>query len=213
MATAEKKKQLYMDVAQKASAPLNKREKCAIGRGGVEKEPRRYHLMPEEQVRLMKRIQDDGKFISPYGAGRLYTYIINALVELGAGKPHTVAEVFDKFKELASAAASKNGTGKTLWERFTERPPRNPKTAFEPLAKFMQNVEVLQRLGGKDPYAFKLAQLGACIDVYIEPSRHVKIQLRVNIPRGDPVKPVNTNRKRSYKKTVDQLPSGIMIEN
>jgi hypothetical protein len=216
MGTTAKAKQLYLDVAQQASIPISEREKCAVGRGGVNKVPRCYHLSKEDLLSLQKRIQDSGKFISPYGSGRLYTYIIESLVSLGVNESHPFSAVFAKFKELASCETSKNETGKTMWERFTGRSPRNAETAKDPLARIMQNIQVMQRLGGKDPYGFKLAQLGACIDVFVQaqadPSRRVMIQLRTNIPRNDPVKPINTDRKRSYKKTVDSIPAGIVIE-
>lgn len=210
MATSPKR-QLYMDVATFANAPLSERIFCADGRGGVKKIPRRYHLLPEELITLKKDMAEKNKFISPYGTGRLYTFILDSLVALGAGKAHPVSAVFAKFEQLASHESTKDKNGHTLWHRFANKAPRNPKTGRDPLAKFLQNIEVLQRLGGDHPYAFKLAQVGACIDIYVDAARQIKIQLRTGIPHGDPVKPVNLNRKRQYTKTVDEVRSGIII--
>lgn len=204
-------RQLYMDVASKANAPLNKREKCAVGRRGKQKIPRRYHLMGDELIALKNEIQEKGRFVSPYGAGRLYTFIIESLVALGTGKAHPIGSVYSKFKELASDKSTKKEDGSTLWDRYSKKEPRNPKTARGPLAKFIQNIEVMQRLGGSHPYAFKLAQLGACIDIFVESSKSMKVLLRIGIPVGDPVRPVNMNRKRAYRKTVDQIPSGMIV--
>jgi hypothetical protein len=39
----------------------------------------------------------------------------------------------------------------------------------------------------------------------------VKVQLRTGIADGDPVQPLNTNRKRKYTKTVDSIPAGLII--
>jgi len=208
---AKKTRQLYMDVAATANVPLDKRKKVAIGRGGERRILRRYHLLPDEQVRLLREMQEKNKFISPYGAARLYTYIIDALSTLGAGKSHKVSAVYAKFRELASNESTKNAEGKTLWDRFYNKPVRNETTGREALGRFIQNVEVIQRLGGDHPYGFKLAQVGACIDVLVDGKGEILLQLRTNIIQGDPVKPINMNRKRQYTKTVDEVASKVVI--
>lgn len=205
------KRQLYLDVASHANAPLNQRKKVADGRGGERKIPRRYHLMAGEVVALRKEMAEAGKFVSPYGAGRIYTYIIDSLVSLGTGKPHTVIAVYNKFVELASDERTRDTNGRTLWDRFDSKVSRNVETGRDSMGKFMQNVEVLQRLGGDHPYAFKLAQVGACIDILVDATRQVRIQLRTGIPDGEAVRPINTNRKRNYTKTVDEVPAGTII--
>jgi len=208
---AKKNKQLYMDVAGHANIPLSARKKVVAGRGGESKVPRKYHLKADKLVELRRQIQDAGHFISPYGANRLYSFIIDALVLLGTGKPHPVSVVYKKFQEVASKPETIKH-GMTAWERFIERPCRNPDTGRDDFTRFLQNIEVLQRLGGNHPYGFKLAQIGACIDIVVDANRQVKVQLRTGIADGDPVHPLNTNRKRKYTKTVDSIPAGLIID-
>lgn len=206
-----KSRALYLDIASQANAPFSQRQACVNGRDGVRRIPRRYHLQSIEIVDLKKEMQEKGRFISPYGSGRIYTYIIESLVVLGVGKAHEFSLVYDKFIEIASAEETRDKSGFTLWERFENRKSRNFDTGRDPRGKFMQNLEVLQRLGGDHPYALKLAQIGACIDILVDACQQVKVQLRVDIADGDPVRPVNLNRKRSYTKTVDSVSSGIVI--
>lgn len=206
-----KTRQVYLDVATHANAPVSERKAVANGRNGERKVPRRYHLQADEIVALRQEIAEKGHFISPYGTGRIYTYIIDSLVGLGAGKAHDFQQVYDKFKELASAEKTKDVRGRTLWDRFTEKVTRNVDTGRDPMGKFMQNLEVLQRLGGDHPYAFKLSQLGACIDILVDQNQQIRIQLRTGIGDGEDVKPVNLNRRRNYTKTVDLVPAGMII--
>ena len=162
---------------------------------------------------LKKEMQEAQRFISPYGSGRIYTYIIDSLVSLGVGKSHPFVMVYEKFIELASEESTRDELGRTLWDRFDKKESRNTDTGRCSLGKFMQNLEVLQRLGGDHPYALKLAQVGACIDILKDQNQEVKIQLKVGIPDGEAVHPVNMNRKRTYTKTVISVPSGLIIAN
>ena len=211
MANGAKTKQVYLDIASYANASVHKRSAVANGRNGERKIPRRYHLQADEIVMLRKQMQDQGKFISPYGTGRIYTYIIDALSTLGVGKAHDFLAVYEQFKELASAEKTKGSTGETLWERFSGREARNVETGRDPMGKFMQNLEVLQRLGGSHPYALKLAQVGACIDILVDQEAKIRVQLRTGIADGDAVKPINLNRKRNYTKTVDSVKAGLVV--
>jgi hypothetical protein len=206
-----KARQTYIDVAEAANAPVNERKAVAHGRNGERKIPRRYHLQAEEIVTLRQQIADKGQFISPYGAGRIYSFIIDSLIALGAGKAHDFQTVYDKFKELASADKTRGKEGMTLWERFSSKEARNLDTGRDPMGKFMQNLEVLQRLGGDHPYAFKLDQMGACIDILVDAEQSIRVQLRTGIPDGEDVKPINLNRRRNYTKTVDSVPAGMIV--
>ena len=205
------KRQLYMDIATEANEPILQRKTVANGRGGIKKVARRYHLKADEIIALKKEMEELQRFVSPYGVNRIYTCIINAIVSLGENKPHSMLDAYNKFIELGSSEETKDLDGRTLWERFSEKEVRNTETGRDPLGKFVQNIEVLQRLGGDHPYAFKLAQVGACIDILVGADQQVMVMLRTGIADGDPVKPVNMNRKRAYTKTLDSIPSGTII--
>lgn len=206
-----KSRQLYLDVASHAEIPLANRKEVVSGRGGELRVPRRYHLKADKLIALRNQMKESGHFISPYGANRLYTFIIEALSELGTNKPHACNVVWEKFKEVASRPGTTKA-GKTAWERFSERPSRSATTGLDDFSRFLQNLEVLQRLGGDHPYGFKLSQVGACIDILMDIETGMKVQLRTGITDGEPVKPVNMSRKRVYKKTVDFIPAGTLID-
>jgi hypothetical protein len=53
--------------------------------------------------------------------------------------------------------------------------------------------------------------MGACIDILTDQDQQVLVQLRTGIADGDIVKPVNTNRRRNYTKTVDSVSAGMII--
>lgn len=204
-------RQLYKDIATEANPPLRDRAAVAKGRGGKNKIARCYHLKPDEMITLKKKMTESGTFISPYGAGRIYTAIINSLVALGTGKAHPISLVFTKFEEICTLESTKDEDGKTMWDRFMGKSPRNEATARDPFAKFLQNIEVLQRLGGAHPYAFKLAQVGACINIYVAQNQQINVELKTGIPVDSEVKPINMNRQRKYTKTVDSVPSGTIV--
>jgi hypothetical protein len=207
----KKGRTLYLDIASQVNGPLSNRSAILNGRGGEKKIPRCYHLKPDEIVQLKKEMSESGKFISPYGPGRIYTYILNALSELGENQPHSLIKAYSKFKELATKSETIKKDSSTLWDRFNKKAPRNTSTGRDPFSKFVQNLEVLQRLGGNNPYALKLAQVGACINILVDKERQVTVELRTGIPAGETIKPVNLNRKRSYTKTVDSMESGVII--
>ncbi len=172
---------------------------------------RNHHLTNDEIVSLRAKMQETGKFISPYGKNRLYTFILDSLSSLGENQIHHINAVFNKFVEIASHESTKDENEQTLWERFSAKQPRNLSSARDVAGKFKQNLEVMQRLSGQHPYGLKLAQVGACIDIYMDSESQLKVCLRTNIPHGDPVKPINTSRKRQHKKAIEEVSSGVSV--
>ena len=75
--------------------------------------------------------------------------------------------------------------------------------------RIMQNIRVLQRLGGANPYGLKLAQVGACINVYGTKSKPY-VELQIGIRSGEDVAPVNEARERNYPKSISAVSSGFM---
>lgn len=207
-----KQRSLYLDKAQFANVPLSERKQVIVGRAGQRRVVRRHHLMPSQIALIKARILQTGRFVSPYGANRLYTLMIDSVAALGENQVHGIGEVFAKFREIANDPCTLRGH-KTAWDRFSKREARNEKTHRDALARFVANLEVLQRLGGDHPYGLKLAQLGACIDLLIDKqTKIIQVRLRTNIVDGAAVIPVNENRKRKHNKVNSLIVSGLVVD-
>jgi hypothetical protein len=206
------KKTVYSEVATYANCKNAERSEVVVGRDGSKKSIRRYHLLKKKQIRLLNQIESTGRFVNPYGTNRIYGMIINSLIECGENASHTLGDVFMKFREIASKPGTMQN-GLTAWDRFASKAPRNEDTHLEAFPRFLYNVEYLQRIGGIHPWGLKLAQLGACIDVLKDKEGMILIRLRTNIPTGSPITPINMNRVRQVMKTVQSLPSKLVIED
>lgn len=207
-----KERTLYLDQAHLANVPVSQRVEVPNGRQGANRKVRRHHLLPAKVLSLRQEMTNKGRFISPYGANRLYSLIVDSLIGLGENEAHNIGAVFKKFREIASDQATIKKQ-MTAWDRFTNKKARNELTHRDALARFCANIEVLQRLGGNHPYGLKLAQLGACIDILVDKNNKeiLFVKLRTNIPEGSDVSPINENRKRQYTKTCNAVKSGLMI--
>lgn len=205
-------RKLYLEHAHLANVPLSRRVEISNGRQGAARKPRRHHLLADKVLSLRQEIATKGHFISPYGANRLYSLIVDALIALGENQPHNIGSVFGKFREIANSADTIRNQ-QTAWDRFAKREARNEKTHRDALARFCANIQVMQRLGGNHPYGLKLAQIGACIDILTDKNNTDLwfVRLRTNIPEGASVTPLNESRQRNYTKTCNSVPSGIII--
>jgi len=208
----------YSEIAAEANKPLGSRSPVASGRGGKKQVPRRYHMTAEETVAHRKRCEEAGRYISPYrGAEGQYNAIIQAMSLLGADKVHFSRDVYKKVEEILSREETKDSSGKTAWQRFIDKPSRNTETGRSPFRRFQQNCTVLQRLGGQNPYGFKLAQTGACLDILRVPQKteggkEIFIEalcLRTGIT--DIVAPVNEQKKRKYKRGAEGVRPGPLM--
>lgn len=201
----------YVDVAAAANPSL--RDRTPIARkNGEFKVLRRYHLLRKRVEELQSEIKRTNRFVSPYGANRLYSMVINSIVESGENIDHPVSVVFGKFRELMSDPSTIRNN-QTAWDRFNQKTPRNENTHLTAFPRYIYNLEVLQRLGGDHPYGFKLAQLGACIDINFDAAGMILVKLRTGIPNGAEVRPINSTRKRKSGKTVSCVPAGMMFDS
>ena len=205
------RRQLYSDRAAYAGKRGSSDDKLIVGRKGRLRQIRCYHLTSPQLVSLRRRIEREGRFVSPYGVKRLNTMVINAFVECGTDTYHPLYVVFDRLQTIMSVSTTIRGN-ETTWHRFFERAPKNEHTHLPPLPRFLQTIEFLQRLGGNHPIGLKLAQLGACFDVIKDSEGMLLARLRTGIPIGDMVQPINTNRVRRYTKTVNGVASGSTFD-
>lgn len=194
----EKKKVSYHDIAAEANKPVAMREGLPIGRSGKKAVPRRYHMHDEKFEEIQKVISKNGKFVSPFRkGGGSYNAIVEALISLGENERHRVYDVYEAFQEYLKKVPSRKRDGKNAWEDFDEKENRNELTGRDSFGRFLQNVHVLQRLGGANQYGFKLAQLGACIDILKDSEEDIYLCLRTGITGL--VTPVRQTRIRMRK--------------
>ncbi len=202
----------YTDHITEASKPIAKRQETIVGRNGMKRVVRRHHLSMSAQTQILQEMAASGKFVSPYKKYSSYWGVTTALAELGENKWHQPSKILLAMQSSMSAAESKDRSGKTSWERFKGRPARSPE-GLDYIARIMQNCNVLQRTGGDDPYALKLAQVGASLDIREDEKGVPEFRIRTRIPKGEMVVPLNEAKSRVCKKSVEGFPSMISFSD
>jgi hypothetical protein len=137
-----------------------KSKKMVIGRGGRQVEERKYKLLAAEVTAYKAEFDAGEKIPNPFNKGTKY-FALEALKALGANRNHSWTRFIEKFKELASASDTKNEDGKTFWQVFKGKEPRNEKTGLNWEGRLEQTLEVCQRTGGNHPYAQPLLDMGS----------------------------------------------------
>lgn len=150
----------YGQIRSITESPLRGRRQLAIGRGGARVKPRRYHLTADRIKELRTERETNGTIPNPFNAG-CYHAIVSSLSSLGVDRKHTFAAVYAEARKQMSVAATKDEDGLTAWQRFTKKEAKGSKeTSLDASDRFLQNIKVLQRLGGFNPYGLKLLEVG-----------------------------------------------------
>lgn len=210
MSDKKKSRKTYYDHAKEASKPISERKLTIEGRGG-KRSVRRHHLDPKTQTELLKQMETSGQFLSPYKAFGGYWGATAALAKLGPNEFRSTAEIVKSFEAVMSDESSRDKAGRTAWERFKNKRPRSRKNGLDWFGRILQNLTVLQRIGGDDPYGLKLAQVGACIDLKHDEGGQTLVRLRTGIPKGQPVAPLNEIKQRNCVRSVESIPSQIVF--
>lgn len=203
------KKKTYYDHAKEASKPIAERKETITGRNGQKRAVRRHHMSMKIQTEFLQQMQESGKMPSPYKRYTSYWGVTSALSDLGENQWHSPADILKAMEARMSHEDSKDKRGKTAWDRFKGRKARSKDRGLDYVGRLIQNLNVLQRLGGDDPYALKLAQLGACIDIRPTDKKMPQAMLRTGITKGDPVIPINEMKKRKCTRSIESVPSQI----
>lgn len=186
-------KRSYFEMIAEAEKPIAERRALPVGRGGSEAVQRRHHLLVSDIDQLGAAFRDGDKFPNPYNRA-CYHYLLETLKSLGAittadkAKRVKFSTVYDRFKELTSDKSTKDGEGKTFWQRFKGRESRNEDTGRDEEGRLLQNLEVMQRVTGKNCYGIKVDQVakavlglaGACIDILRGNGGEVLVTLNLN---------------------------------
>lgn len=200
-------KMTYCDHIGEAALPISKRRATIKGRDGKMQSVRRHHLDQVKLADIHKEMEISGKFVNPYKKYFGYWAIAESLSKLGVNQYHPIAAVIGAMKESLSEPESLDKAGRTGWDRFVDKTPKSRSNGLDWFGRITQNLNVMQRIGGMDPYALKLAQVGACIDLKADEHGQAMVQLRTGIPKNEPVVPVNELKRRKCVRSVSSLPS------
>jgi hypothetical protein len=179
----KKKKEVYDEKRQEEveKKPTGKREKYLNDKGELV-EPRKLHATEKDaqksRDRFGKTTKDTppeikakagDKFHNPYRLAGIYHAQVQSLFLLGSNDWHHEKDVMNKMKEIMLLIKSSNKYHDNIWEVFEKKEVKTGvMTSKDVTGRIRQNFRVLQRLGGNSPYAFKLKQVSACIDIRIE---------------------------------------------
>lgn len=169
----------YFEMIGEAEKSVNDRRNLPVGRGQSEVIVRRHHLLTEDIDVLKDQAKEGDNFPNPFNRGS-YHFLLEAIkkarafttAEKGVSRL-SFARLYDSFKELTSDASTKDDNGKTLWQRFKGKDARNNETGRDEEGRLLQNLEVMQRVTGRNCYGLKIDQVakavlglkGACIDI------------------------------------------------
>ncbi len=199
----------YYAHAKEADAPAKQRPESVVARHGGKQKIRRHHLTRAQMDSLMEAMKQQNRWLCPFNPPKAYWGLVEALYQLGPNKRHLFGAVYAKMQEIMSKDEYRDAAGRTAWEKFEGKSNRSPSTGKDAFDRIMQNIRVLQRLGGANPYGLKLAQVGACINVYGTKSKPY-VELQIGIRSGEDVAPVNEARERNYPKSISAVSSGFM---
>lgn len=190
----------YESIKDEANKPKKDRQACILNRSGELVVPRRHSLLDgklEEKIKMW----ESGTFSNPYRAGGKYWAFVEALFRLGINSRHSFIDVKAKMKELLSVY--KDAKGKTVWEKF-EEVIIDDNLGKDIRGKIIQNACVLQRIGNrrdKNPYGYKLKQLGCVVDILVNDAGGLSFQLRTGISGDDmPINEISRKGRRSKEK-------------
>ena len=202
---------VYYNHATEAALAGSERPESVTRRDGSKQKARRHHIMEADLIKKTEQMKLQERWIGPCNKWKTYWAIIEALYQLGPNEKHLFGAVFIKIQELMDDPASNDSSERTAWQRFADKSSRNDTSGKDPLGRIWDSIKVLQRLGGANPYGLKLAQLGACINIYGDKNKPY-IELKIGIPAGYDVIPINEIRSRDYPRSVVSVPSGYKAE-
>jgi hypothetical protein len=167
----------YSDIEVGVEKCLGEREDIFNRRGSLIT-PRKYHMTNKQLDKGRERwlestsdVSDEIKsksstgFFNPYRPNGSYYGAVQSLYLLGANEWHAFGKVRGKMQEDMSTRKSATNR-QNSWEKFAYRGAREGAASTKDLmGRIVQNFRTLQRLGGINPYAYKLKQLLATVDV------------------------------------------------
>lgn len=172
----------YNDEFQKkVEKPVGKRDKL-VNRRGKEFIPRCFHMTKKKlSTKKQKWVEDakevnpeilklvGSKFFNPFRAGGPFYGALQALFLLGANKYYTYFKIHDVMEEVMDKIMvynPKDKETKSAWIRFLNRSEREDAINTKDIqGRIHGNFRTMQRLGGVNPYGYKLKQICCCVDI------------------------------------------------
>ena len=200
----------YRDIVSKVERGISQRGEITNRRGNLVI-PRKYH-MTVDQIRSIRStwqfsISDvdqitkeavSADFFNPYRSSGAYYGCIQSLFLLGGNVWHSYRDVRNKMQEDMSSRSSHN-CKKSSWEKFALKGAREGAIITKDLmGRIISNFRILQRLGGINPYGYKLKQALASVDIKREADGMYYFRLNTTFKKIVDVKPYYD--VSSYKK-------------
>jgi hypothetical protein len=216
----KRSKKNYNSVLLEVEKPLRDRT-ILYNKLGKNIIPRKYHIS-STQFESLKNIWEkdisnvsisikkkaSNKFFNPYRSNGIYYSQIKALFLLGSNEWHTYVEIKNKMKDILILKYNRHG--KNLWESFENKEPRSSAILVkDTYGKIVDNFKILQRLGGINPYGYKLKQLCSCIDIKRDKDGLYYFRLNTSFENEDLVKPLYDIKDYENNKALDLKNRGI----
>ena len=201
----------YRDIASKVEVVVSQRGEITNRRGNIIT-PRKYHMTVDQIGRIRSKwksmINDisqgtkesvSADFFNPYRSNGAYYGCIQSLFLLGGNIWHSYRDVRNKMQEDMSSRSSHN-CNKSSWEKFALKGAREGAIITKDLmGRIISNFRILQRLGGINPYGYKLKQALASVDIKREADGMYYFRLNTTFKKMVDVKPYYD--VSSYKKS------------
>lgn len=111
--------------------------------------------------------EQDNNFYNPYKEG-MYRYQVHVLYKMGINEWHNLIDYVKKLKEYVSSLKCLDEDFNNKWDKFENRDNVSEFGGKDFVGKIKDNFMLLQRLGGFNPYGYKLHQVGAAIDCKVK---------------------------------------------
>lgn len=159
---------------------------------------RAYHIDDQKLNEMKMSYNETGIFPIPYRQGGIYHATIQSLINLGPNKWHSFICLKQQImKVMKSNFISEN---ETSWDKFCNKISFNGKTKaqWDINTRIQSTIKIMQRLGGLNPYGYKLRQLNACIDLSVSTDAIIKkpnVRLNTLFDNFQSVSPLKTPHK------------------
>jgi hypothetical protein len=158
--------------------------------------PRKYHMTENNIIKLRSKWKNNIKdidvsllskvsniFFNPYRETGIYYWCVQSLFLLGGNEWHPYPLVRSKIED--GMIKEFNKRKENAWEKFSHK-----NSSKDVYGRILMNYKILQRLGGINPYGYKLKQLCSCIDIKRDYTKMYYFKLNTNFSDESLVKPI-----------------------
>ena len=189
----------YSDIKAESEKPKKKRNSVLNSRGNMVT-PRKHHMTDEQMSKTSLKFKTEvkdvsseikrkagTKFFNPYRRSGIYYGCIQSLYLLGCNEWHEYKDVYNTIYEVLNTTF--DSRGKNCWKKFTSRSARSNINAKDDEGRIKHNYRTLQRLGGTNPFGYKLKQVCSSVHVKREADGKFYYMLKTDWKNMDEAKP------------------------